>query len=163
MKIRRSVAAATTLGAAVCAIALPSAAATSHHAAAKEYFLISVAGANESVIAHGVFTGAGKNVPGDSSDVMHLGGGTLKIAHPDKQSHFTDKVDPKTCFITFAITGRYTLHGGTGKYKNATGHGTYKVTEQGILKRTKSGACSQSSEPTIEVGYIVGSGPASIN
>jgi hypothetical protein len=167
MKIRRTVAAVATLGAAVSVIAAPAAQASVHsakRASGKEYFLITVAGnTHESVIAHGLFTGAGKDdATHDNYDVFHLGGGTLKIVHPDSQSHFKDKVNAKTCFVTFTITGKYTLSGGTGKYKNASGHGTYKVLEQGILRRTKAGACSQSAEPKIEVGYIRGSGPASL-
>jgi hypothetical protein len=120
-----------------------------------------VAGDRQTVIAHGAFVGAGKDVSGDASDVLHLGGGTLRLAHPEKQSHFTDKVDPKTCFVTFAITGKYTFGHGTGKYRGLTGSGSYRVTEQGILKRTKSGTCSQTAAPTIEAGYIKASGPVS--
>ena len=123
---------------------------------------MAVAGNHLSVVAHGAFAGGGRDVALSQSDVMHLGGGTLTIRHPDRESTFTDKVDPKTCFVAFAITGRYTLGRGTGKYAGVTGSGTYKVSEQGFLKRTKSGTCSQTAAPTIEVGFVRAHGPVTL-
>jgi hypothetical protein len=157
--LRRAIGAAAASAAIVAATAVPATAATSHHAG-REYFLITVADQHETVVAHGAFVGAGKDVEHDQSDTLHLGGGTLEIYHPDRQSTFSFTVNPKTCFLSFTITGKYTLGAGTGKYAGITGHGNYVVKEQGIARRTKAGACNVNVEPAHIAGYIKASGPA---
>jgi hypothetical protein len=164
MTIRRSIAVVATVSAASIAVVAPSAFAASHAAAAKtEYFQFAGASTHEEVIAHGVFTGGGTDdASHDNYDVMHLGGGTLRITHPDKDSKYKQHLDKKTCYYTATVTGPYTLGHGTGAYKKATGHGTYKGGFSAVLKRTKSGACDMNSEPTVEVTTINASGPASL-
>ena len=159
--IRRTIGAVTATAALVLGGTGIASAATTRHTA-KEYFLITISGTSETVIAHGAFTGAGRDDASHNNyDILHLGGGQVRIVHPDKDSHFTYKLDPKSCFITFSITGKYTLSHGTGKYKGLTGHGTYKVKEQGITARTSSGACDMNTEPKVLAGYVNGSGPVS--
>jgi hypothetical protein len=156
--IRRSLGAATAaaalvLGGAASAVASPQ--------PTTEYFLITVGGGSQSVIAHGVFTGGGKDdASHDNYDILHLGGGQLRINHPDKDSHFTYHIDPTSCFVTFKITGTYTLGSGTGRFVNASGNGTYRVKEEGIAPRKSSGACNTNAEPKLLTGYINASGPA---
>ena len=156
---RRSIGVAAAAAAVMAAVVAPASAATGGHSGT-EYFLITVADSHQSVVAHGLFTGAGKDVEHEESDTLHLGGGTLEIFHPDAQSHFSYTLNKKTCFIAFNITGRYTIGAGTGRYTGITGHGTYVVKEQGIAGRTESGACSLNAEPSHLVGYVRGSGPA---
>ncbi len=143
-----------------------SAASATTPAAAKsgqEYFFLAIAGSSQSVVAHGLFTGGGvDDASHQNYDILHLGGGTLRINHPDAQSKFTEQVNPKSCFITFKITGKYTLSNGTGRFAGVTGNGTYQLFEEGILGRDKSGACSEQQAPLTPSGYVTASGPATI-
>jgi hypothetical protein len=137
-----------------------------HHAGATagttESFLLSY-GPHETevVVAHGAFTGGGKDLAADNSDTLYLGGGTLRINHPDSKSHFHEKLNPKTCFAALTITGPYTLDHGTGKYADYTGSGTYTVNADAIAKRKPNGKCNQNADPTVEAAYIRASGPVS--
>ena len=128
-----------------------------------EYFAIAGSDNSETVVAHGLFTGGGKDDNShDNYDVLYLGGGTLRINHPDAQSKYSQHINPKSCFLTFQITGKYTLSNGTGRFAAVTGHGNYVVSGQGILARNKKGACSQDAEPIAQVIAINGSGPATL-
>ena len=162
MKVRRIVAAVATMSAATIGVAVP-AYATMHHAnSATEHFQLAIAGSHQVFIAHGPITGGGTDdASHDAYDVLHFGNGTLRLNHPDSQSHFNAKVNPKTCFAAFTITGKYTVDHGTGKYKGVTGHGTYKVSEQALLAKKKTGGCDENSEPKLFEGSINASGPIS--
>jgi hypothetical protein len=144
--------------------ASPAVATTSQTAkSGTEYFLIAEAGNTQTVVAHGLFTGGGRDdASHENYDILHLGGGTLRVNHPDAQSKFTQHINPKSCFITFKITGKYTLSDGTGRFAGVTGHGNYVVSEQGILARDKKGACSQEQEPITQAGEVTASGPATL-
>jgi hypothetical protein len=162
--IRRRVTTVATLSAAALAIAVPSAVAAGPAAAAKtEYFQLAGTGKSQVVVAHGVFTGSGKDDNShDNYDILHLGGGTLRINHPDKDSHFKQHIDKKTCYASFTITGKYTLSNGTGTYKSVSGHGSYKAAFSAVLKKNKNGSCNENAEPSIEVSTVNASGPASL-
>lgn len=125
----------------------------------KETFLLSY-GPHESevVVAHGAIVGGGKDVQHGQYDVLQLGGGSVRINHPDSKSHVHQHFDPKTCFASFTITGPYTLSHGTGRYAGTTGHGTYKVTGNALAKR-KNGACNTHTNPKVEAAYIKATGP----
>lgn len=160
--IRRSLGAATAAAALVLGSAGAASAVASQHSAT-EYFLITLSGNGESVIAHGAFTGGGTDdASHDNYDVLRLGGGQLRINHPDKDSHVTYHLNPKSCFVSFKITGTYTLGSGTGRFANVSGHGSYRVNEEGITPRTSSGACNMNAEPKLLSGYINASGPATL-
>ena len=104
--VRRSIGAAAAAAALVLGVAAPAGAATASHPTGREYILITIADGHELVIAHGAFTGAGSDdAEHENYDVLHLGGGTLRINHPDQQSHFTFKLNPRSCFVEFTITG----------------------------------------------------------
>lgn len=143
------------VGAASAAPARPSASGT-------ESFLITLINNSQSVVAHGLFTAGGADVSSDTKDVLHLGGGTVTIAHPDADSKVKTTIDKKTCFATFIGSGKYTISSGTGKYKGISGHGTYKINQQAILKRTKSGACNMNAAPSVGVGFVQASGPITL-
>jgi hypothetical protein len=130
-----------------------------HTASATESFLISYGpGEHEVVVAHGDITGGGKDSAANGYDVLHLGGGTLRINHPDSKSKYHQKLNPTTCFASFTITGPYTLGGGTGKYAGYTGRGTYTVTGEAVARRTSGGACNLKANPSVEAAYIRASG-----
>jgi hypothetical protein len=148
MRTIARLAAATASAGALSLGGVAAASATAGHlgSAGTESFLIAIANTHQSVIAHGVFVGAGlDDASHDNFDVLHLGGGTVRINHPDSQSHFTQHINPKTCYGTFTITGKYTLSRGTGRLKGVRGHGHKKVYPQGVQGPTKSGASAVST------------------
>lgn len=115
------------------------------------------------VVAHGAFVGGGKDdASHDAYDVLHLGGGTVRVNQPASQSHFKFNVNPKTCFATITGDGKYTLNHGTGRYEDVTGHGTYRFEVEHLLSRTKSGGCNMNAQPKVEVGEIKASGPVKV-
>jgi hypothetical protein len=126
-----------------------------------ESFLVAGANQRDVVVGHGLFAAGGKDEQHSGKDVLILNGGKLTLTHPEKSAHFHAKVNPHTCFVTFRITGDYTLGHGTGKYKGVTGHGTYTVFAQGIGKRLAGGACNETANPKVEASYIKASGPVS--
>jgi hypothetical protein len=148
-------------------VAAGSADATPRHAAsspsaAKEFFYVTSSNGKETVVAHGLFTGGGKDEAGVVKDVLHLGGGTLTLLHPGKGHTSRKHIDHATCYATLRLTGKYTLGKGTGKYAGVTGSGTYTVSVQAILKRTSSGSCDKQSKPKVEADAIKASGPATM-
>lgn len=135
------------------------AAGSARHTTTKESFLVTYGpGEHEVVVAHGVITGGGKDIAHDSFDVLHLGGGTLRLNHPDAKAKYQQHLNPATCYASFTITGPYTIDHGTGQYAGDTGSGTYHVTGAALAQRTKSGGCNQQSEPKVEAAFIRASG-----
>jgi hypothetical protein len=112
----------------------------------------------EEVVMTGPITAGGKDTSKGDKDTIHLRRGTILLIHPDKQSKFSAKINPKTCFARFTLTGPYTLKG-TGGYAHVTGSGTYVGHGQGILPRGKSGSCSKRAEPAPELFTVKASGP----
>jgi hypothetical protein len=157
--VRRTIGVAAA-AAAIVAVAVAPASAASAHSAGQEYFLITIADNHQSVVAHGAFTDAGKDVEHDQSDTLRFSQGALVIHHPDSKSHFSYTLNKKTCFVSFKITGKYTLGAGTGSYAGLTGHGNYVVREQAVAPR-KNGACNLNAQPSHLAGYVKGSGPVS--
>jgi hypothetical protein len=157
--LRRSIGVAA-VAAGVMAVAVAPASAAPSRSGGQEYFLITIAGNQQSVVAHGAFVDAGRDIDHDQSDSLHFSQGNLEIYHPDSKSHFSYTLNQKTCFLTFKITGEYTLGAGTGRYAGLTGHGRYVLREQAIAPR-KNGACNINTEPTHLAGYVRGSGPVS--
>jgi hypothetical protein len=100
---------------------------------------------SSSVIAAGVFTAAGVDISGPSTDTVQLPGGTFKVHHPGQTSG-SPKLNPATCFVTDTGTGKFTISGGTGKYKGLTGSGQVVINIVGILARS-DGHCSRNVNP----------------
>lgn len=161
-----AVSVATTVAAS--ALATSALAASSHSTTSRashtatEYFQLAGNGVRMTVVAHGAFTGGGRDVPRSNYDVLYLGGGTVRIVHPDKASHFTSHVNPKTCFATLTITGPYELRNGSGRLAGVTGHGKYTAHGQVILPRTKTGSCNERSQPKAETLVINANGPVTM-
>lgn len=158
--VRRTIGVAAAAAAVMAAVVAPASAATAN-SAGTEYFLITIADDSQTVVAHGAFTDSGKDVDHDQSDTLRFSQGLLEIYHPDSQSHFTYKLNKKTCLFRFKVTGKYTLGAGTGSYAGLTGHGNYVVRDQFIAPRKANGACDLNAEPSHLAGYVTGSGPVS--
>ena len=125
-----------------------------------EHFRIVGINQKEGVVAHGVFTGAGRAEQHGQTDTLHLGGGAIEVKHPDSQSHFRFHLNPTTCYVTIFGRGKYQIMSGTGRFEGVTGHGTYRFHGQGVLNRTDTGDCQKRGEPRYQVSTIRAHGPA---
>lgn len=100
---------------------------------------------------HGVGTAKpNDDAPGDSIPVvitMRGGGKVFLTAH----GPFTWHPDLRTCTATEHDTGTYKITGGTGRYRGATGSGTYTERGAGIGRRNAQGVCQQS----FAINYVV--------
>ncbi|HZZ96095.1 MAG TPA: hypothetical protein VFE19_03735 [Jatrophihabitantaceae bacterium] len=76
--------------------------------------------------------------------------GALLVKHNPKHDH--NMSDPKTCLQTYTESGTYTVTGGTGAYKTATGHGKYSLSIIAV-------GCSQSRPPKPFQLQLRASGP----
>jgi hypothetical protein len=70
---------------------------------------------------------------------IKLGGGAIKVAHSQGNSH---QHISKACTITFTNRGTYTITGGTGKYAHAAGHGTSTIIFTGVVPKKSDGTCN---------------------
>jgi hypothetical protein len=113
----------------------------------EHFYLMTTSGTSNSssLIATGVFTAAGVDISGSSTDAVRLPGGTFKIHHPGGPSG-APKVNPATCFTTLTATVPFSVNGGTGKYKGLAGSGTAVISVVAILARSH-GACSENANP----------------
>jgi hypothetical protein len=66
------------------------------------------------------------------------------------QGDFGWKPDFATCTATRDIRGTYTITGGTGAYRSATGKGTFREQGAGIGVRSSSGKCLE----RFKVNYV---------
>lgn len=162
IRIAMSAAAAVAVASAGIAGATAATASPAHRASGKVAFVIGGSGSHETVVMHGAIVAGGKDDASHNNyDVFQLGNGTIRVTHPTKKSTFTPKINQKTCYGTFTITGPWTMGRGTGAYKGVTGKGTYKALGTVVLKRTKSGACNMKAQPKAEVFVVHGSGHVS--
>jgi hypothetical protein len=143
-----------------------SAAATAQHApaasSAREFFYVTSANGKETVIAHGLFAGGGRDDAHGINDILHFGNGTVTFSHPGSGHTSHQHIDHSTCYASLQITGKYTLTHGTGNYSGISGSGSYKVKVQAILRRTSDGHCDKQRKPKVEADFIKASGPASL-
>lgn len=113
-------------------------------------------------IAWGVWTAAGVDHENMSSaktstDLFAFAGGTFKVTHTTTSQ--TGGLNAKTCLYMVNLAGTYKLGGGTGKFRGASGHGTFTGSILGVFPKTKSGACSPTANPTVFQQVINASGP----
>jgi hypothetical protein len=121
--------------------------AAAHRISGIEHFQI-VAGSatarTASVIATGVFTAGGADLPGTTADILRFPGGTFQVTH--SPGHGTHSFDARTCVATVNFHGTITLGHGTGRYAGISGHGTYTLTILEIAARSH-GTCSPDLMP----------------
>lgn len=127
-----------------------------------EHIAIGGTESDQSVVLWGPVSTGGKDISHGQYDLLKLPGGTLRINHPDKQSHYRQHVDKRTCHYSATITGKYTITKGTGRYRGVTGHGSYHASIQAIAKRAKSGACDERKAPVANVFSVSGHGPVAL-
>jgi hypothetical protein len=94
----------------------------------------------------GTETQTDKDTPGGQTNhaTLHFAGGTLRLVAPEQ---FDWKANLRTCSATASGGGTFTIEGGTGAYRGATGKGTF--TAHGVLigARSKSGTCLGENAP----------------
>jgi hypothetical protein len=116
------------------------------------------------VEAAGAVTGVGTETQTDHDTAggqinratLHFAAGTIRLIAPEK---FAWKPNLASCSATANGHGTYTITGGTGAYRGATGHGSF--TSHGVLlgARSKSGAClGQKAMPTANYVTVTLSG-----
>jgi len=109
------------------------------------------------VIARGVFTAGGVDITiSNTTDKLKFPNGTIRLRHsnPAGQQSF----NPRTCLGTVNQQGTYTLLGGTGKYADISGHGTFRLHVLIVAARSH-GKCSDTKPPVAFELLIRASGP----
>jgi hypothetical protein len=160
-------AAAATLAAGAIAVSGAAVASAAPHAArpaasGTEQFQVMTTSATaptSSIIARGVFTAGGVDHSGNKVDTVVFPNGTFKIAHGKGTG--TQHFNTKTCLLTIAQKGSYTLSGGTGAYAGISGSGTYHFSALAVAPRS-GGVCSKSAPPAAFQQVIRASGPVKI-
>ena len=110
------------------------------------------------VVAHGVFTGAGRAVEDGQIDTFHLGGGTLVVRITLRTA--TTTWHNAACFFTASGRGRYHILSGTGRFAGVTGRGTVRYHGQGVSVRPAHGPCDVTRKPRYEFDVINAQGSA---
>jgi hypothetical protein len=94
------------------------------------------------------FTGP---VPGGNADkvttTFKTTAGNLVVNADVNANNPATTVDASTCLAKFTITGTYTVDGAksSGKFKDATGHGTVKDAVQAYLPKLSNGKCNEAN------------------
>jgi hypothetical protein len=100
------------------------------------------------VIASGLFTAGGVDVSGNKVDLVKLPGGSFKINHGTAVHVLRQHLNAKTCLVSFAATGKFTVGQGKGAYKGISGSGKALVSGLAIARRTK-GRCNLNATPAV--------------
>lgn len=92
--------------------------------------------------------------------VLRFANGTVRFVAPEK---FAWKPDFRTCSATASGGGTFTITGGTGAYRGATGKGTF--TSHGVMigARDPHGNCLPKAQPTVNYVTVTLVGKAAIN
>jgi hypothetical protein len=127
-----------------------------------ETFYITQSDNKQVAVAHGLFTDGGVDRSRAQRDVLHLKHGKIVVKHPNKDAVFTPTEDKSTCFVSYTLTGKFTIVRGTGAYKGVTGNGTYVGEGQQILKKKANGKCARKGKPTVQADDITAKGTATL-
>jgi hypothetical protein len=163
------VAAATALGMGTA----PAAAATSGNETFQGVILASGQSGTRTVVtsvvvAKGVFSGVGRiveipNLPGDpdnvSRDDLVFRDGTMHLVSTNQR--FSVSVNRHSCVARVTIPQTGAITGGTGRFTDAYGSSTARVTALALLARNPDGSCSTDQVPLHEVDQIGSSGTLS--
>ena len=140
--------------AAVTALALPAGASpvTARPAAitGTQHFQAMVTSATATkapLIGYGVITAPGTDrINVNGTDTFVFPGGSFLVKHAPSKGATKQSFNAKTCLMQISQKGTFKISGGTGKYKGASGSGTYALSIIAIGPKLKSGACNPSQE-----------------
>jgi hypothetical protein len=96
------------------------------------------------VIATGIFTDAGIDIMGTTTDTFRFPGGTFQVRHSAGRG--TQSSNPRTCLATVNLRGTIRLGHGTGRYAGISGQGRYKLSILEVAARAQ-GKCSLTRPP----------------
>jgi hypothetical protein len=82
-----------------------------------------------------------------SNGTFHLPDGKVFITFTGTRFVFHPR--PRACSGTFQYDGTYTIHGGTRRYRHATGKGTFTEHRKYIGQRDRTGHCLPQRPPAI--------------
>jgi hypothetical protein len=81
---------------------------------------------------------------------LHFPKGTIRLVAPER---FAWKPDYPSCSAIATGGGTFTITGGTGAYRNATGKGTFTSHGVALGAHSKDGACLAKAQPA--ANYVV--------
>ena len=114
-----------------------------------------------SIVAKGVFTGAGKiveipSLPGDPDGVVRddlvFADGTMHLV--STAVDFSVSLNPISCLLTVSVAQTGVITGGTGAFAAASGTFTGSVDGQGVLPRNPDRSCALDQSPRHEVDKV---------
>jgi hypothetical protein len=113
------------------------------------------------VIARGPINGIGEATQTEKQTksgqinyvTLHFEKGTVRMVA--KEPRFGWKLDPRTCTGSAYGSGTFTITGGTGAYKHATGNGTFSTTGTAIVQRSPRGKCRGDKTPQADTVFYV--------
>jgi hypothetical protein len=110
------------------------------------------------VTASGPISGTGKDVVvNDTTDKFVFSKGNVTVVHTPGSNH--ESFNPQSCTGTFTERGTFQITGGTGKYKGATGSGTYDARGTFVGTQTPDG-CSDAGSTF--VAFVNAKGTATV-
>ncbi len=100
--------------------------------------------------ASGVFSDTGSITLTGSGNksgkgTLHFSKGSIEVEH--SKGVQSGGAASGTCHVTFGEAGTFTALSGTGSYKDIAGHGTYKLSFSGTVKRKHDGRCDVNANP----------------
>lgn len=116
------------------------------------------------VTAYGPVFGHGTdNEVSGTMGVFTFRAGSVNVHHTDV-SNVPPKINLRACTATVFASGSWQFHGGTGKYRHASGYGHFKFFEVAKLARDRHGKCSANpnQQPVSSYGKVIASGKATI-
>ena len=175
--MRRQVTAALGTVAGVALAVTPSLAPAAARTTGRESFkgtLVKTAPSGTSAIVStmigttGVFTGLGRIAevagrPGDPQNVnrddLVFPQGTMHISETNQPPKIS--LNPQTCMLTARVRQTVHIHGGTRKFRHASGTLAGAVRVWGVTPRNPDGSCSQNAELLLEVDEVSARGTLS--
>lgn len=105
----------------------PSASASARISGWEHFLLVSTSeNGNPTVVGTGPIHAVGTDIAvNNHRDRFKFPAGAVKVDHYATSHH--ESFDPTTCVGRATESGTYTIAGGTGKYEDARGHGTYRL------------------------------------
>jgi hypothetical protein len=98
------------------------------------------------VIANGLFTAAGVDIAGSTTDTVKLPTGTFSVHHG--LGHVVrQSLNPLTCLASFVAKANLTINNGTGQFKGISGYGSAVITSLSVLTRNSRHQCDQNKNP----------------
>jgi hypothetical protein len=90
---------------------------------------------------------------------LHFPNGTIRLVAPER---FAWKLDFRSCSATASGGGTFTITGGTGAYRDATGKGAFVSRGVALGARSADGACLAKAQPAANYVIVTMTGTISL-